>query len=140
MSYEILAAARVGPRKRHPDRAALVTAWIHLIPYRVAWATIPIVARIAVLRNEIRNHAVKARVAIVSRSCEAEEIPDRDRSVGAKHLEVDRPSHGVDRRSNGLAGICRHHNRPHDLVVPRARPRASRGISPGGPDGNRFSC
>src|SRR5512141_993116 len=64
---EILAAARVGTRECHAERAALISSWIHLIANSITGTAVSVVAWIAVLRNEVRNDTMEASAAIISR-------------------------------------------------------------------------
>src|SRR5689334_23880410 len=101
MSDEVLTSAGIRTRKGHADGTALVTLTIHFIPNSVTRATISIISRISVLRHEIRYHSVEARVPIVSRPCETEKVPYRDRRIGTEQLEANRSmlrnDGGVDR-------------------------------------------
>src|SRR5687767_4472350 len=98
MSQEVLASTRVRSGECHSHRAPLVALAIHLVTDRIAGSTVAVVARIAILRDEVRHDAVKASVAVVSRASETEKIRDRDWSVGAVHLETERAALGVNGR------------------------------------------
>src|SRR3989475_8798631 len=57
---EELAAARIGPGKRHADRTRLVTRGIHLVPEHEAGAAPPVAARIPVLRDEVGHDPMRS--------------------------------------------------------------------------------
>src|SRR4051812_32394491 len=66
MRDEILTPARIRTGESHPDCSSLVTATIHLVAYRIPRTAIAIITRIAILCDEIRDHPMKASVAIVA--------------------------------------------------------------------------
>src|SRR5436190_11475646 len=61
MRDEILAAAGVGTRERHADRADVVTHGIDLIADREPWPAPPIATGVAVLHDEVRHYPMPAR-------------------------------------------------------------------------------
>src|SRR5438067_1684836 len=99
MGQEILTAAGVGAGERHSESAALVPMAIHLVTNCVSRTTIAVAARIAVLDHEIRNDTMEARIAVVARLGEREEIADGDRRFGAEELETKIAAHRVNRRA-----------------------------------------
>src|SRR3954464_4567693 len=98
MGYEVLTAACVGAGQGHADGAALVAMTIHLVTNGIAGTTVSIISRISILRHEVGDDAVKARVPIVSRPRERKKVPDGDRRVGGEQLQSYRTAHGVDGR------------------------------------------
>src|SRR5947207_10128950 len=58
MGDEELTAARVGPRERHTDRPRFVAHRVRLVAQREAGAAPSVPSRVAVLDDEVRNHAV----------------------------------------------------------------------------------
>src|SRR5215210_5256826 len=118
MSDEILAATGIGSRKSHSYRAALVATPVHFIANRIARTSVSVIARVSVLRNEIRNHAMEPRILIVSGPGKRQKIPDRDRCIGAEELETNRTTNSIDRRVDGPPGIDRDHNVANESLVP----------------------
>src|SRR6266566_6430537 len=73
MRDEILAAAGVGTRERHADRADIVAHGIDLIADREPWPAPSITPGIAVLHDEVRHHPMPARPVEIAASHEIEE-------------------------------------------------------------------
>lgn len=104
MRDEILTAAGIGTRQRHAECAAIVSSRIHFVANRIARPAIPVIARIAILNDEIRNYSVEPRAAIISRASERKKIVDGDRRVRAKQLERDIAARRTDRRVLAISG------------------------------------
>src|SRR5580765_1430944 len=66
MRNEVLAAAGVGPGQCHPDDPDIVAHRIDFIAQHESGATPAVATRIAVLHDEIRDHAMPARAVEVA--------------------------------------------------------------------------
>src|SRR5437667_159443 len=83
MGDEELAAARIGPGKRHTHGTHVVTHGIHLVPEHEARPSPPITPRIAVLYDEVGHDPAPAR-AIAPRAATAERRASSNGSPAAR--------------------------------------------------------
>src|SRR5258705_2465115 len=136
MLKKSVAGPGLRPGKSNAASPSLIPSRIHLAPVRVSGPAVAVLAGIAILSHEIRNHAVKAGIAKVSRPRQRKKIPDRDGSIRPEKLEANRSACSNDRRIHGLADVGRHDDPSHDAFVPRDRPRHWGDRAPLGPDRN----
>ena len=123
VGQEILAAAGVGTRESHPEGSPLVPMAVHLISNRVTGTAVAVIARIAVLNDEIGNHPMEARVPVVAGSGEGEKIIDGDGCFSAEELEMEIAFYRVDGSVRRLAAVHGKQHRSNDGFIPADGPR-----------------
>src|ERR1700730_4118025 len=90
MRDEILAAPGVRTRERHADPAGLVAYGIDLVAQHESRPTPAVAARIAVLHDEVRHHAMPPRSVEIAALHETHNRRDRERRLGGEQLDVER--------------------------------------------------
>ena len=89
MAKVVLGAACIGPGRRQADCTTIVPLARPRVPYRETWPTAAVAARIAILRNEIGDHAMKPCFAIVAIPCQRDERLDDQGGFGGVQLDGD---------------------------------------------------
>src|SRR5664279_1658909 len=115
--HEVLTAARVRPRERHAERAALVAMRVELIADVVRGTARAVAAMVAVLRDEIRNDAKEATIIIEVARREREEVLDGEWRFHRVELERDRAALRHDLGARELAAERGEDARAHDLSL-----------------------
>src|SRR5438445_5867687 len=90
MGDEELTAARVGPRERHTDRPRFVAHRVRLVAQREAGAAPSVPSRVAVLDDEVRDHAVPGGSNKGPPLEERQKGRDRQRRLRRKELHHNR--------------------------------------------------
>src|SRR5437667_11471070 len=98
MRDEELAAAGVLPVERHADRTAKVWQLVQFIANRVPRPTVTIAARVAVLDDEVGDHAMDGNAVEEASVSEVDEVGDGDRRVRDRQLDLDRAAVRLDKR------------------------------------------
>src|SRR6267143_4629588 len=98
MRDEELAPAGVLPVERHSHRAAEVWQLVQLVANRVAGPAFPVATRIAVLDDEVGNHAVNRDAVEEPLARELDEVGDGERRVRDGQLDLDGAAIELDER------------------------------------------
>src|ERR1044071_4057915 len=109
MRDEILASSSIGAGERHAECTSLVSARIHLVTNCVPRTAVAVIARIAVLRNEIGHNTMESSAAIIAGARQVHEVPHSDRRISAKQLENNVSMTRLDRCTLCLTTKRRNH-------------------------------
>ncbi len=120
---EPLAGAGIGARERHAQHRTVVAIHVDLVTNRAARTTEAVAARIAVLHDKVRDHAVPPIAVEEVPVHEPQEVGDRERCVGAEELDDDRPPLlGLDGDLRASDGVGASDETPHKIPIFLDRP------------------